>query len=85
MSETTRITRKGQTTIPQALREKYGLEPGDEVIWEEGEDGLVVRKRDRIAGRGMLAEGFSEAEREELAAELTDDIRHKQRTDWTID
>lgn len=33
----------------------------------------------------MLAEGFSEAEREELAAELTDDIRHKQRTDWTID
>lgn len=85
MSETTRITRKGQTTIPQALRERYGLEPGDEVVWEEGEDGLVVRKRDRIAGRGMLAGGFSEAEREELAAELTDDIRHKQRTDWTID
>ena len=85
MSETTRITRKGQTTIPQALRERYGLEPGDEVVWEEGEDGLVVRKRDRIAGRGMLAERFSEAEREELAAKLTDDIRHKQRTDWTID
>ena len=57
MSETTRITRKGQTTIPQDLREKYGLEPGDEVVWEEREDGLVVKKRDRTAGRGMLAEG----------------------------
>ena len=85
MSETTRITRKGQTTIPQELREKYGLEPDDEVVWKEGEDGLVVRKRDRTAGCGMLAERYSEEERAELAAELTEEIRRKQRTDWTIE
>jgi hypothetical protein len=33
----------------------------------------------------MLAEGFSDAQQEELAAELTEDIRRKQRTGWTID
>jgi hypothetical protein len=51
----------------------------------ETEAGLTVKKRDRTAGRGMLAEGFSDAQREELAAELTEDIRRKQRTGWTID
>jgi AbrB family looped-hinge helix DNA binding protein len=85
MSETTRITRKGQTTIPQELRERYGLEPGDTVVWKESDEGLVVRKRDRTAGRGMLADGYSEEERRELAAALTEEIRRKQRTDWTID
>jgi hypothetical protein len=29
----------------------------------------------------MLAEGFSETQRAELAAELTEDIRRKQRID----
>jgi len=33
----------------------------------------------------MLVEVFSDAQREELAAELTEDIRRKQRTGWTID
>ena len=28
-----RITRQGQTTIPKDLREKYGLEEGDEVTY----------------------------------------------------
>ena len=45
MTETTRITEQGQTTIPKRFREKYNLEPGDEVVWFEGEDGIVVRKR----------------------------------------
>ena len=29
MSEATRITEKGQATIPKELREKYDLDPGD--------------------------------------------------------
>jgi AbrB family looped-hinge helix DNA binding protein len=33
ISETTRVTEKGQTTIPKELREKYDLDPGDEVVW----------------------------------------------------
>lgn len=85
MSETTRITRKGQTTIPQELREKYGLEPGDEVVWEESEDGLVVRKRKRSGARGALAPDATPAERRAIAEELTREIREKQRTEWNVE
>jgi AbrB family looped-hinge helix DNA binding protein len=42
--ETTRVTRKGQVTIPKELREEYGLEEGDRVVWLRGEDGITVRK-----------------------------------------
>jgi AbrB family looped-hinge helix DNA binding protein len=55
-TETTRITRKGQVTIPKGLREEYGLEEGDEVVWQKAEDGIRVRKATRSAGRGMLVD-----------------------------
>ncbi|USZ69020.1 AbrB/MazE/SpoVT family DNA-binding domain-containing protein [Halorussus salilacus] len=85
MSETTRITRKGQTTIPQELREKHGLEPGDTVVWEETDDGIVVRKEERTGARGLLAGDMSEDEREGLAAELGDEIRAKREDDWSVE
>ena len=52
MSEATRVTEKGQTTIPKDLREKYDLEPGDDVLWMDTADGIVVKKRTSTAGRG---------------------------------
>jgi len=80
---TTRITRKGQVTIPQRLREEFGLEAGDELRWESDEDGIVVRKATRSAGRGMLVdETVPEEQREEMAAELESDILEKRRTEW---
>jgi AbrB family looped-hinge helix DNA binding protein len=35
VSEFTRVTETGQATIPHELREKYDLEPGDEVVWTD--------------------------------------------------
>lgn len=80
MSETTRITEKGQATIPKELREKYDLSPGDEVIWVDTDDGIVVKKRTRTAGRGLLVPDDTPAEkREAVAAEL--DRRLRERRD----
>jgi antitoxin PrlF len=42
---TSRMTAKGQITIPKALRERLGLLPGDEVEFVEVEGGLHVQKR----------------------------------------
>lgn len=82
-AETTRLTRKGQVTIPKALREEFGLEEGDELRWERTEDGLKVRKATRSAGRGMLVDDdVSEDEREKMAEELEADIREMRRTEW---
>jgi len=81
--KTTRITRKGQVTIPKDLREEFGLEEGDEVLWQEDEDGIRVRKATQSAGRGMLVDDDISAEkREEMAQEMEADIREKRRTEW---
>lgn len=85
MSETTRITRKGQTTIPQELRKKYGLEPGDTVVWEETDDGIVVKKTGQTEARGLLAGEMSEDERRAVAEELGNEIRAKRDEEWAVE
>lgn len=83
-AETTRITKKGQVTIPKTLREEFGLEPGDELRWEATEDGITVRRATRSAGRGMLAgDDVPEDEREEMAEEMAAFVREKRRTEWS--
>ncbi|MFB6309027.1 MAG: AbrB/MazE/SpoVT family DNA-binding domain-containing protein [Haloarculaceae archaeon] len=84
MGKSSRVTDKGQTTIPKQFREKYGISPGDEVIWIDTDDGLRVVRANNDSGRGMLAEGLDDDEREELADALTEDIREKQRTEWDV-
>lgn len=41
---TTRITSKGQVTIPKAIREMYGLGEGDYLVLEPREDDLVLHR-----------------------------------------
>lgn len=69
MTETTRVTEKGQATIPKDLREKYDLEPGDEVLWLDTEEGIVVRKASRSSARGMLVPEGTPAEVREAVAD----------------
>ncbi len=38
-----RVTKKGQTTIPSVYRKKFGIEEGDRVVFEETERGLVLK------------------------------------------
>ncbi len=84
MSEATRVTEKGQATIPKHLREKYDLEPGDEVVWVESDDGIVVKKRTTTEARGMLvSEEVSDAERQELANELGESVRRRRDENYT--
>ncbi|PSP76159.1 AbrB family transcriptional regulator [Halobacteriales archaeon QS_1_68_20] len=86
MSKSTRVTEKGQATIPKDLREKYDLEPGDEVVWMDTEDGIVVRKRTRTAGRGLLVpDDVSDVQREEVAEELSRRVRDRRDRNYEED
>ena len=38
-----RVTKKGQATIPSVFRKKLGIEEGDKVVFEEMEEGLVLK------------------------------------------
>lgn len=42
-----RITRQGQTTIPKDLREKYGLEEGDEVTYIDLGNQIILLPKPR--------------------------------------
>lgn len=39
-----RVTEKGQVTIPKEIREELGIQPGDEVTFERTDTGYIVRK-----------------------------------------
>jgi AbrB family looped-hinge helix DNA binding protein len=83
VSKSTRVTEKGQATIPKELREKYDLKPGDEVIWMDTDAGIVVKKRTRTGARGMLVpDDTSDEKRGEIAAELTERLRERRDANY---
>ncbi len=41
----TRVTTKGQVTIPKEIREELGIQPGDEVTFEKTDDGYRIQKK----------------------------------------
>lgn len=41
------ISSKGQVTVPAAVRERLGLEPGTVVVFELRDGGVVLRKGSR--------------------------------------
>lgn len=47
-----RVTSKGQVTIPKEIRDALGIEPGDEVDFEETEAGYTIRKRAPTTSEG---------------------------------
>jgi AbrB family looped-hinge helix DNA binding protein len=79
VSESTRVTEKGQATIPKELREKYDLDPGDEVTWIDTDEGIIVKKRTRTGARGLLVPDDTPAEkREGVAEELSKRLRDRR-------
>lgn len=38
------VTTKGQVTIPKTIRKELGIAPGDEVVFEETDEGYVLQK-----------------------------------------
>ena len=49
-----RLTTKGQTTVPRAQREALKLSPGDELDWRREGDVLIVKKVKRKKGEDPL-------------------------------
>ena len=70
-----RIGERGQVTIPKALREKYGLEPHDEVAFIESRGDLILRKARPAAVPSGLRKWVGRLSMPESVDEFIDDIR----------
>jgi len=47
-----RVTTKGQVTIPKEIRETLGIEPGDEIVFEETDAGYTIKKQAPTTAEG---------------------------------
>jgi antitoxin PrlF len=66
----TKMTAKGQVTVPKRLREHLGLKPGAEVDFELAEDGRVFLKADHPAPPSRFARLRGSAKRGMTTDEL---------------
>ena len=76
--KTSKISTKGQLTIPKEFREKLNLREGDEVILYLQEEGIVIKPKTARLGmlRGLL--------REELDLEKANDFIKTERKKWSL-
>ena len=74
-----KITSKGQVTIPQRLRSKFGLLPHTEVNFEEGDGCVVIRPI--LSKRALVAERLQRARRVAGSDLGTDDVMQLTRED----
>lgn len=65
------ITSKGQVTIPQRIRNRYGLKPGTAVEFVAEGSKVVLKPKKRGKGKGLLEEWL--AERPRLRPGMTSD------------
>ena len=61
------VGERGQVTLPKELRERFDIQGGDEVLFRETDDRIVIEKP---VTRADLAEGYRRsAERDERIAD----------------
>jgi antitoxin PrlF len=57
----TKLTRKGQVTIPKPVRDHVGIGPGSEVAFRRAADGsIVIEKADGTRQESRLSQLFSD-------------------------
>lgn len=65
-----RITAKGQVTVPQEIRERFGLMPNTEVEFEITGNRVCLRK---VAGKGQRGAALVARMRGRATAQMTTD------------
>ena len=82
--EVSRITSKGQITIPKAIRKRLNLTEGDKVAFIEDESGKIMMvKSSTIALRNFLDTMHLEALDQEITEEeLLNDLEQIREETW---
>ena len=70
------VTRKGQITVPVALRRKYGIKEGMEMAFEDSETGILLKVIPRIEDMAGIDAGKISVAK---ALEIIDKMRSEDR------
>ena len=54
----TKVTSKGQVTIPKAVRERYDIEEGDYLVFDSRDGEIIVRKGQVVADGATTEDSF---------------------------
>ncbi|MHB8127209.1 MAG: AbrB/MazE/SpoVT family DNA-binding domain-containing protein [Desulfitobacteriaceae bacterium] len=81
--EVSRVTSKGQITIPKAVRKRLNLTEGDKVAFIEKDGNIVITKSSVIALREFLDSMSTEAQAKEITEEeLLNDLEQVREDMW---
>ena len=81
--EVSRVTSKGQITIPKAVRERLNLSEGDKVAFIEKDGNIVITKSSVTALREFLDSMSTEAQSRGITEEeLLNDLEQVREEMW---
>lgn len=59
IEEVSTITAKGQTTVPKPIRQALGVDAGDQIAFQLGQDGGVTLRRAQVEADPVMASFLS--------------------------
>lgn len=81
--EVSRISSKGQVTIPKAIRERLNVDEGDKLAFIEDNGKIVITKSSVVALRQFLDSMSKEAQEKGITEEmLLDDLEKVREEMW---
>lgn len=75
-----RVTARGQVSVPAKVRRRLGIGPGAVLEWTEEGDAVVVRKAGRFSSEDVHRALFVKTPRPRTAGEMTAGIRRYVRS-----
>jgi antitoxin PrlF len=75
-----KLTAQGQISVPAEIRRRLGIGPGSVLEWEEGGEGIVVRRAGRFSSEEVHRALFAEAPPPRTLEELKEGVRRNVRS-----
>ncbi len=84
-----KVTSKLQVSVPKALADRYGIAPGDDLVWEPAGDALRVRLAEPRAAYALddaeRLRLFDAATRRQAGRQSRRNLRATAKRGWTRD
>ena len=74
-----KITARGQVSVPARIRRRLGLTPGSKIVWFESEGEVIVRRAAKYSSRDIHEALFDEPPNPRSVDDMDEGIRSRVR------